>query len=151
MQEEHKDSKASERKLIITLRILLVSAGIGWGISVFGVFLPWPMVLDQLTGLGAGKIPPDPMLNYWLRMTATAFTAIGIFFLILAAYPRRYAEFVPLAGIFLVIEGCVLFIYGLVLKLEPLPFAFDAAFCLIIGAAVVVTHRKLRLMGRSLR
>ncbi|MHC4741117.1 MAG: hypothetical protein ACYS8Z_04365 [Planctomycetota bacterium] len=144
MQSQQTNSKMPETKLVITLRILLVSAGIGWGISVFGVFLPWPMVVDQLTGLGAGKIPSDPMLNYWLRMTATAFTAIGIFFLILAAFPRRYAAFIPFAGIFLIVEGAVLLSYGLVLELELLPFAFDAAFCLIIGSALMVTQRKLR-------
>lgn len=149
MPSEQKHSNKPEAKLLITLRILLVSAGIGWGISVFGVFLPWPMVVDQLVGLGAGEIQPDPMLNYWLRMAATAFTAIGIFFLILAAYPRKYAAFVPLAGVFLIIEGTVLLIYGLLLNLEPLPFAFDAAFCLIIGAAVVIAQRKLRLISNS--
>ncbi len=145
MQGEHEYSNVSERKLLIALRILLVSAGIGWGISVFGVFLPWPIVVDQLTGLGAQQIQPDPMLNYWLRMTATAFTAIGIFFFLLAAFPQKYGAFVPLAGGFLVIEGSVLLIYGLLLNLDPLPFSFDAAFCLIIGAAVIITQRRLRI------
>jgi hypothetical protein len=29
--------------------------------------MPWQWVLAQLQGLGAGNIPSDPMLDYWLR------------------------------------------------------------------------------------
>jgi hypothetical protein len=50
------------------LRIMLLSAAFGWGISVFGVILPWPLVSAQLASLGAGEIVETPMLNYWLRV-----------------------------------------------------------------------------------
>jgi hypothetical protein len=52
---------------LILLRVFLLIASFGWGISAFGIFMPWQWVLAQLQGLGAGNIPSDPMLDYWLR------------------------------------------------------------------------------------
>ncbi|HLB74256.1 MAG TPA: hypothetical protein VJJ98_09570 [Sedimentisphaerales bacterium] len=135
---------ADTKKLLIALRLMLFSAGIAWSVSVFGVFLPWPVLVDQLVSLGAESIPSDRMLNYWFRMTATTFTAIGILFLILAAFPRKYMAFIPFAGFFLLVEGCVLMTYGLLLDLGPLPFCFDTFFCLIVGSSIMITQRKIR-------
>lgn len=98
--------------------------------------MPWPAVLAQLQGLGTGNLPPDPMLDYWLRMTAGAFTAIGVFFLALAINPRRFSAAIPLAAIFLFAEGLVLLIHGLRLNIAPLPFYVDTAFCLTLGAGI---------------
>jgi hypothetical protein len=121
---------------LILLRVFLLTAAFGWAISAFGIFMPWPWVITQLQGLGAGNIPSDPMLDYWLRMTAGAFTAIGLFFLLLAINPKRFREFIPLAGIFLFAEGIILLIHGLRLHLGPLPFYVDTVFCLAIGAGI---------------
>jgi hypothetical protein len=118
------------------LRVLLLTAAFGWGISAFGIFMPWSWVVTQLQGLGAGNIPQDPMLDYWLRMTAGAFTGIGVFFLALAINPKRFSEVIWLAGILLFVEGIVLLVHGLRLRLEVLPFCVDAAFCLITGAGI---------------
>ena len=53
------------------LRLLLLTAGLGWGATVLGVFLPWEFAVEHLETLGgSGPIPNDPMLNYWLRMAA---------------------------------------------------------------------------------
>jgi hypothetical protein len=93
-------------------------------------------VVKQLQGLGAGNIQYDPMLDYWLRMTAGSFTAIGIFFLILAINPKRFSSVIPFAAIFLISEGILLFIHGIRLKLEPIPFYIDVAFCLLTGIGI---------------
>jgi len=89
-----------------------------------------------LKGLGAGDIPHDPMLDYWLRMAAGAFTGIGVFFFWMALKPRRFQAAVPIVGILLVAEGLVLLVYGIKLKLEPLPFIVDVAFCLATGIGI---------------
>lgn len=118
------------------LRVFLLTAGFGWVISVYGVFAPWPAAVVQLQGLGAGDIPHDPMLDYWLRMAAGAFTGIGLFFFALAWNPRRFAAVIPPAGLSLIAEGLILLIHGLRLGLEPLPFYVDTTFCLFTGVGI---------------
>jgi hypothetical protein len=113
-----------------------LTAAFGWGISVFGIFMPWPSVVKQLNGLGANNIGNDSMLDYWLRMTAGVYTAVGIFFIMLAIKTEKYKSMLPFAGIFLVFEGIVLFIHGIRLGLEPIPFYVDSAFCLFTGIGI---------------
>jgi hypothetical protein len=136
--------EAREVKLIAILRLMLLSAGFGWSISAFGIFLPWTEVSRQLVGLGAGQLPADPMLNYWLRMTATAFTAIGIFFFILAVNPRKNISMLLLAGLFMLCEGLVLLVYGLKLGLDPIPFYVDTVFCLSLGIGILIITSQIR-------
>jgi len=120
----------------LLLRVFLLAAGFGWAISAYGVFSSWDAAVSQLQGLGAAGIPHDPMLDYWLRMAAGAFTGIGVFLLILAVNPRRFASVVPLVGLFLVAEGLVLLVHGLRLGLAPLPFYVDVTFCLLTGIGI---------------
>jgi peptidoglycan/LPS O-acetylase OafA/YrhL len=122
------------------MRVLLICGALGWGISVFGVFAPWMSVKEQLTGLGARQISDDPMLIYWLRMTAGAFAAIGVLFLICAIWPERYRKVILLLGGFLVLEGIVLLVHGLTLGLSPLPFYVDTVFCLLIGGGILLGY-----------
>ena len=129
-------------KALVILRIFLACAGFGWFISVFGVFMPWSFVVEQLEGLGSEKLPSDPMLNYWLRMTAGAFTFIGIFFFILAAKPVKYSVFIPFAAGFLIAEGLILLTACLALHLPLLPSLFDSVFCLLIGAGIFLSSRE---------
>ena len=118
------------------LQIFLISAAIGWGISIYGVFSSWEQAANQLKGLGAKEITYDPMLDYWLRMTAGAFTGIGIFFLSVAIKPKKFSSSIPLIGILLFIEGIVLVVHGFRLHLDPIPFYVDSAFCLINGLGI---------------
>ncbi len=132
-----------EKKALVILRLLLVCGGFGCFISIFGVVMPWPAVAEQLEGLGAGKLPADPMLNYWLRMQSGANTFIGLFFFFLAVNPVKYRSILPMAWIFLIGEGCILLVWGLLLKLPVLPFAVDTLFCLMIGLGILLSSRML--------
>lgn len=129
---------------ITILRIFLVCAGFGWFISVFGIFMPWSFVADQLEGLGAHNLPPDPMLNYWLRMTAGAFTFIGLLFFLLALCPLKYSCMIPFAAVFLLSEGLILLLANRILHLPLLPSLFDAVFCLLIGAGIWLSHLEMK-------
>ena len=120
------------------LRLLLLVAAFAWGVSVVGVFLPWPLAVTALQGLGAGAIPDDPMLRYWLRMAGGAFFGVGVFFLILAIRPRAFASVIPIAGGLMFLEGLVLAVTGAMLHLRPLPFWADTACCLFVGGGIVV-------------
>ena len=138
MQMENKDIG-----ILIVLRILLCIAAIGWGISAYGIFMPWPSVVSQLQSLGAKNIPSDPMLIYWLRMTAAAFTFIGVLFLLAAIDPRKYAAIIPALGIFMLLEGILLLVFGLALGCA-ITFWADSIFCLLTGSAITVSHLRLR-------
>ena len=119
------------------LRILLLASAFAWGISVFGVVLPWEEAVLALRGLGASSvIPDDPMLDYWLRMAAGAFTGVGLFFLILAIWPKRFAPAIGPAAALMFLEGLVLLVHGLRLHLPLFPFAADTAFCIVAGAGL---------------
>lgn len=129
------------------LRLLLGIAAFGWLISVLGVVLPWDWALVGLQGLGAPEIAHDPMLDYWMRMAAGAFTGIGIFFLLLALHPERYANLIRPAGMLMVAEGVVLLVHGLRLGLRPFPFVGDTSFCLLIGLGIWLLHRETSPSG----
>jgi hypothetical protein len=124
------------------LRVLLLAAACAWGVSVVAIILPWPMAVPVLQGLGAGEIPADPMLDYWLRMAAGAFTGIGIFFLALAIWPRRFANVIGMAGALMFAEGLVLLAHGVRLGLRPFPFYADTAFCLLVGAGIWMLRKE---------
>jgi len=126
------------------LRLLLFASAFAWAVSALGLVLPWATTVRGLQGLGAGDIPTDPMLDYWLRMTAGAFTGIGIFFFVVAINPRRFSNVVGLAGLLLCLEGIVLLSHGLRLGLPPIPFYADTAFCLIAGAGILALRKEAR-------
>jgi hypothetical protein len=124
------------------LRILLICAGFGWIISVFGIFMPWSFVARQLTELGAQNLPQDPMLNYWLRMTAGAYSFIGLGFLVLSFKPRQHLGVIRFAAVFLIVEGLILGTAGLILKLFPIPYCVDSSFCIVIGIGILLSARQ---------
>ena len=103
--------------------------------------MPWPAVAEQLEGLGAKELPADPMLNYWLRMQAGANTLVGLFLFALALNPLKYKNVISFAWILLVGEGCILLVWGLLLRLSPLPFVVDSLFCLVIGIGILLSSR----------
>ncbi len=123
------------------LRIVLGFAAFAWGVSVFGVFLNWDSASQALQGLGARPINFDPMLDYWLRMAAGAFTLVGVWYLILAIWPEKYYSAIPWFGALMIVEGLILLTHGLRLSLRPFPFYADTAACLVGGGAIVYLSR----------
>ncbi|MSU57441.1 MAG: hypothetical protein EXS35_04550 [Pedosphaera sp.] len=119
------------------LKLSLAAAAVVWGVSLVGVFVPWSNAEELLQGLGANPIPHDPMLDYWLRMAAGAFTMIGLLFLALAVFPRRFAAIIPLFGWLMLFEGVILALHGFRLGLRPFPFYGDACACLVLGASIL--------------
>ena len=126
------------------LRICLGLAGIAWGVSVFGVFMNWPQAEAALQGLGAKSISHDPMLDYWLRMTAGAFTLIGCWFLMLMVWPRKFAVAISWAGLFMLVEGAILLTHGLRIGLPPFPFYADVSACVVLGGAILFLSKAAR-------
>ena len=120
------------------LRLFLVFSAFGWGVCIVGVFASWPQVNGIAQGMGAKPIAYDPMLDYWLRMICGAFTLVGVWYLALALWPRKFAVAIPFFGWLMIVEGVILLISGLRLGIGPFPFCGDVAACCLGGAGVLV-------------
>ncbi len=123
------------------LRLTLGFAALAWGVSVFGVVASWPAAETVLRELGAGAIPHDPMLDYWLRMAAGLYSLVGGLFLVLALRPKEHRAIIPWFGGLMLVEGLVLLGHGLRLRLPPVPFLADTLACLGAGAAILYLSR----------
>lgn len=123
------------------LRLVLCFCSFVWGVSAFGVFAKWETAANALQGMGAKPIGYDPMLDYWLRMAAGAFTLVGTGYLLLAIYPRKFAVMLPWFRWIMVIEGLVLLVHGLRLGLSPFPFYGDVSASFVGGLGILVMRK----------
>jgi len=135
-------SSSNDQKLRL-LKMFLYVGCFGWLISVFAIFLPWDLALIGLENLGAQNISYDLMLNYWLRMAAGAFTIIGVIFGLSGLNPAKFCNIIPVLGWMSIFEGIVLAVHGIRLGLNPLPFVYDAVFCLFVGIGILATRNCL--------
>ena len=126
------------------LRLFLGFAAFAWGISVVGVFASWPQVNGIAQGMGAQPIAHDPLLDYWLRMTAGAFALIGGWYLVLALWPKKFHAAIPWFGWLMVLEGVILLAHGLRLGLGPFPFYGDVSACFLGGAGILIFSKAAR-------
>ena len=117
------------------LRLFLGFAAFAWGASVVGVFASWSDAVQALQGLGAQPIAYDRMLDYWLRMAAGAFALIGCWYLLLIIWLQKHLAAIPWFGGLMLVEGTILLIHGLRLRLAPFPSYCDTAACLVGGGA----------------
>ena len=123
------------------LRLFLGFTAFGWGVSAVGVFVSWPEAEKLLEGLGAKPIAYDQMLDYWLRMTSGAFTLVGIWYLMMTIWPRKFCAAIPWFGALMLIEGVILLIHGLRLHLSPFPFYGDVSASFVGGAGILCFSR----------
>lgn len=120
------------------LRLILLFAGLGWGLTVIGAVLPWHWAIAHLEQFGgAGAIPDDPMLNYWLRMASGAFAIVGVFFLLAAWRPSQYRVILPVLAYCSLFEGVILLSYGLFLQLPLFPFGPDLLIAWLPGLSIL--------------
>ncbi len=98
----------------------------------------------MLQGLGAKPIAYDPMLDYWLRMASGAFALVGVWFLVMTVWPRKFYAAIPWFGAFMLVEGLILLVHGLRLSLPPSPLYGDVSACLLGGAGILVLARQAR-------
>src|SRR5689334_20677613 len=113
------------------LRLFLAVSGLVWSVSVVGVLAPWSSAERMLVGMGAQPITYDPMLDYWLRMAAGAFFLVGMIFLLLAIFPERFLNVIPILGWLMLAEGAILAFHGFRLGLKPFPFYGDISACFV--------------------
>ena len=121
----------------LRLRFFLLLSAVVWGVAVVGIFVPWSNAASLLQGLGAQPIQYDPMLDYWLRMTAGAFALVGGLFAVAATRPEKYQAMIPWLGTFMIIEALILFSHGLRLGLPLLPYCADVTACFVGGFGIL--------------
>lgn len=126
------------------LKLILLTASAGWGISILVVLLPWSIVTAGLNGLGAGAIPNDPMLDYWMRMAGGGFTMVGAIFAAVLINPGKYSALLPLLAYLSIAEGIILLVSGLRLGLPPFPFWGDTGFCIGVGIGILLVYPKAK-------
>lgn len=119
------------------LRVFLAFSGAVWGVSWVGAFVRWETAASLLQGMGAQPIAFDPLLDYWLRMAASAFGLIGCWYLVLAIWPSRFQTAIPWFGWLMIVEGLVLLVHGLRLGLAPFPFYGDVGACFLGGGGIL--------------
>ena len=123
------------------LKLFLALGAITWIAAAPALILSWDSALAAMQSLGAGDLPHDKMLDYWLRMASGAFVLIGCIYLLLLLQPKRFRDFIPWMGGFSLMEGLVLLAHGTRLKLGPWPFYGDLAACMLAGIGILVSVR----------
>lgn len=150
-----KDSKCNDdaspvllkTKRSIMLRIFLAYSALGWLVCLAGIFISAEFaaeIMSRFGGVASDGIMKTPIYDYWFRMASSVFGLIGVFYLILAVKPAKYANIVPLAGWFMIVEGVILFVYGLILGLPATPWLGDVGFCLSGGLGILFTMSSAR-------
>ncbi len=109
-------------------------AAFGWGISVIGVVAPADTVFALLSQLADEPIRHHPMLEYWLRMCALAFTAVGLLFAA-ALWPANARLRLPL-GIFQLVCAAVLAGWNLRNGISADAQIWDGVFLASTGIAI---------------
>lgn len=126
------------------LKFFLLLAALGWLVCFVGVFASWAQINAIAQGMGAQPIAYDRILDYWLRMICGAFTLVGVWYLALALWPRKFAVAIPWFGWLMIVEGIILLISGLRLGIGPFPFWGDVAACFIGGGGIVFFAKAAR-------
>jgi len=138
----------ADKKYLFLLRLFLFSAAVAWGVSVLGLVLPWAIVENELSGLGA-KLGNDIILQYWLKMAAAVYTLMGCFFVMVGIRPAKYRAVIELISYLHISLGAVFLINGLILGIEAIPLYIDVGFCFCIGFGIFVINGKLREYFKS--
>lgn len=124
------------------LQILLLAGAIGWGISLLGILLPWPIIDTLLQNMGAASPMTDPQMKYWFRMATGGWSVIGFLYLWAFLHPEKYRNMIVPLAVATLFEGGILLVHGLLLHIPAFPFAGDVVFCLIVGCGLLCCSRR---------
>ena len=120
------------------LRVLLwINAGLFF-LAIPFMVLPWDSINAFIAWFGVEPLPAVPVLMYLVRMMCGLSALGGVFFVLLARDPVRYAAMVWLVAWGLLVLGILAVVLGLAISLEPIIFMSDAAFCIDMGLVLAV-------------
>jgi hypothetical protein len=118
-------------------RLFCCAAALGWSIASLGLFVDSATAFDWLGRLAGQPIIPQPMLDYWLRMTAAAFTLIGFLFAWVAFDRVRMAPLAMVLALFQILCGGVLAWWAWSLGIPAARCAADILFCVVTGGGIL--------------
>lgn len=144
----------TSRTLLAILRTGLGISAFGWGISFYFLFSPWSTAERQLNEMGAYPIEYQPLLDYWLRMAASAFGCIGVVSALACAWPKKWTSVICFLAPFHFFVGCSLAAAAWQNQLRwpnhP-TFIPDIVFCfttsVLIGVPLLVALREKRMQA----
>lgn len=131
------------KSLFCSFRIILFAGAIGWACPVIFLVLPSDMIFSILTSKGLSTRVSDPMIIYCFFMAVASWGLIGFIFGIVGLFPLRYFNIIPLLAIGSIFQGVVLLSTGVILKINIGFFLWDTLFCLFLGGAMLLMHRKI--------
>ncbi len=120
------------------LKVVLWIAGIGCGLSILGLLLPWSRLSAWMTVWGLEELPTGTIIAYAVRAGSATFALIGAFFLLVARDPVKYRPFLNLAIAGLIFVGLVCLVSGVAVGMQPPWYLTDVAFCWILGVLLLV-------------
>ncbi len=131
----------------LLLKMFLIYLAIGWGICIVGVFVPGNSAFNMLGYIGGiepSLLQSDNMYDYWLRMASSVFSFVGLICLLPVINYDKFKSLVPVIGTFMLFEGFVLLIHGLILQIPIYPLWGDVGFCLVGGGGVLCCMKMKR-------
>lgn len=138
-------------RLMLVLKVGLISSTIGWGIAFVFTVLPWQQAVERLYVMGATPLAYEPLLAYWLKMSSAVFGCIGLASLVCFRRTERMLDTVRLLVPLHLIVGSVLIWAAFENHLDPAvhhSFLFDIAFCFVtaalIGVPLAIQARRMR-------
>ena len=117
----------------------LMLCAVGWGISFFVAMNPWSDAVQKLYWMGADEIAYQPLLGYWLKMSAAVFGCIGIASALAFHRPDRYQSLIRLLAPFHLFIGFVLIWAAWENQLVPTrhrAYRWDIGFCFAVATLV---------------
>lgn len=129
------------------LKICLWIAGILCLLSVVGMFLPVRVVESLARAFGVQTLPDSPLVMYAVRVMSATYAGVGVYFIILALHPMKYAVLIPFTGLAAVFVGAVCGITGLMVEMPALWFLGDFVSCTVLGVLILVFWRQAKMAG----
>ena len=129
------------------LKICLWIAGILCLLSVVGMFLPIRVVESFARAFGVQALPDSPLVMYVVRVMSATYAAVGVYFVILARDPMKYAVLVLFTGLAAVFVGVVCGITGASVGMPPLWVLGDFISCTVLGVLILVFWRQVKMAG----
>lgn len=136
------------------LNAFLIYSAIVWLVCLAGIFVPGVTAFNLLSYIGGVEpdlLCSDPIYAYWLRMASSVFAFIGVLFLLPVFRPEKFQPLLPVLGIFMVVEGLILMVHGLMLKMPVTPMWSDVGVCLVGGIGILLSLRKNKTQTEAQR
>jgi len=107
-------------------------------LGFIGLVAPWPWLVRMFEMYGVAPPVVGPLEAYMIRMLAALIGIVGVFFLVLALHPERYAPMVFLAATGLILFCVFTLAGGIHYRFPARVFLPDTLFLGTTGTLILV-------------